>query len=240
MVQFILDDLIQRRLGGAINIVCTQPRRISAIGLADRVSAERCQDTGQEVGYAIRGETKHTPGLTRVVFVTTGVLLRRIQSGDALNDISHVVVDEVHERTLDTDLLLALLKDIIGKGADLKVVLMSAAIDTEVLADYFGGVRTVRVQGRTFPVSKFHLEHLIQATGYAGDAECVVHRLDPTRGPQMHEILEAIGNRINYNLLSRAVEHIDRWLEAEIRDLGGGILIFLPGMCFCASVYGPR
>lgn len=108
-VQFILDDMIKRHMGAVASLICTQPRRISALGLADRVSDERCSSIGDEVGYAIRGESKQKSGTTKITFVTTGVLLRRLQTsggtkGDvvaALADVSHVVVDEVHERSLD-------------------------------------------------------------------------------------------------------------------------------------------
>ena len=108
-IQFLLDDMIKRHLGAAANIICTQPRRISALGLADRVSDERCSRVGDEVGYIIRGESKQKSGITKITFVTTGVLLRRLQTSGgtkddlvaALADVSHVVVDEVHERSLD-------------------------------------------------------------------------------------------------------------------------------------------
>ena len=108
-VQFVLDDMIKRHVGATANLICTQPRRISALGLADRVSDERCSRVGDEVGYAIRGESKQKSGTTRITFVTTGVLLRRLQTSggtkddvvSALADVSHVVVDEVHERSLD-------------------------------------------------------------------------------------------------------------------------------------------
>lgn len=108
-VQFVLDDMIKRHIGAAASLICTQPRRISALGLADRVSDERCSRIGDEVGYAIRGESKHKSGTTKITFVTTGVLLRRLQTSGgtkddivaALADVSHVVVDEVHERSLD-------------------------------------------------------------------------------------------------------------------------------------------
>ena len=108
-VQFVLDDMIKRHIGSTANLICTQPRRISALGLADRVSDERCSRVGDEVGYAIRGESKYKSGTTKITFVTTGVLLRRLQTSGgtkddivaALADVSHVVVDEVHERSLD-------------------------------------------------------------------------------------------------------------------------------------------
>ena len=101
--------MIKRHIGAAANLICTQPRRISALGLADRVSDERCSRVGDEIGYAIRGESKQKSGTTKITFVTIGVLLRRLQTSGgtkddivaALTDVSHVVVDEVHERSLD-------------------------------------------------------------------------------------------------------------------------------------------
>ena len=98
----MLDDLIGQGYGEQANIICTQPRRISAIGLADRVADERCSRVGDEVGYTIRGESKQKAGTTKITFVTTGVLLRRLQTSggsaqdvvDSLADVSHVVIDE--------------------------------------------------------------------------------------------------------------------------------------------------
>ena len=173
-VQFILDDLIERKLGEQCNIVCTQPRRISALSLADRVAEERCSSVGQEVGYIIRGDSKSKRGVTKITFVTTGVLLRRMQMAGGgeegaedeglwggLEDVSHVVVDEVHERSLDTDFLLVLLKRALSVRKDLKVVLMSATVDAETFADYFKKdgmtVDIVEIEGRAFPVQDLYV-----------------------------------------------------------------------------------
>ena len=90
--QFILDSLILSDRGSETSIVVTQPRRLAAISVANRVSAERLNDG--LVGYAVRGETKVTEK-TRLLFCTTGVALRRMTSGDQLRGVSHVVVDEV-------------------------------------------------------------------------------------------------------------------------------------------------
>ena len=87
--QFILDEEILQQRGSTCNIICTQPRKISAIGVAERVASERCEKIGNTVGYAIRGETKVSSD-TRLQFVTTGVLLRRLQSDATLAGISHV------------------------------------------------------------------------------------------------------------------------------------------------------
>ena len=237
-VQFTLDDMIQRKLGSAANIICTQPRRISALGLADRVSDERCSTVGEEVGYAIRGESKQKPGITKITFVTTGVLLRRLQTSGgstddvvaALADVSHVVVDEVHERSLDTDFLLVLLRDVLSKRKDLKVILMSATLDAGVFESYFNGmcsVGKIEIQGRTFPVDDYYLDDVIRMTGSNSGSKNgnVDTEEDADFEPSIASAIQNIGMRINYNLIADAVRAID----AELGSVKGGILIFLPG-----------
>ncbi|KAH8696671.1 putative DEAD/DEAH box helicase [Talaromyces proteolyticus] len=237
-VQFILDDLIKRDLGDKANIVCTQPRRISALGLADRVSQERCSTTGDEVGYIIRGDSKSKPGNTKITFMTTGVLLRRLQTeagpdndiAGSLADITHVVVDEVHERSLDTDLLLALLKDILTRRNDLKVILMSATLDAEAFTRYFGGsnrVGRVNIPGRTFPVEDYYLDDVLRLTGFA-TASAAVDNVDggnPLEDDSIGKSLRSLGMGINYDLIASVVRYIDSQLGYD----NGGILIFLPG-----------
>lgn len=237
-VQFVLDDMIKRGLGGAANIICTQPRRISALGLADRVSDERCSSVGDEVGYVIRGESKAKQGATRITFVTTGVLLRRIQSGgdvdgnvaSSLAEVSHVVVDEVHERSLDTDFLLALLRDVLRYRKDLKVILMSATLDADIFMNYFGGrksVGLVNIPGRTFPVDDYYLDDVIRDTGFAPElGEDDEDDFDAPRGEEsLGKALRSVGMGINYELIASTVRYID----AQLGDRPGGILIFLPG-----------
>jgi ATP-dependent RNA helicase DHX57 len=89
--QFILDSLIQSGRGSSANILITQPRRISAISVATRVHAERMNDGS--VGYVIRGESRQT-NKTKILFCTTGVLLRRLGNGDDLSSVTHVIIDE--------------------------------------------------------------------------------------------------------------------------------------------------
>lgn len=240
--QFILDELYQNGLGEVANIICTQPRRISALGLADRVSDERCSVVGEEVGYIIRGESK-TSSRTKITFVTTGVLLRRLQtsggSGDdvvaSLNDCSHVIIDEVHERSLDTDFLLVLLRDVLRQRKDLKLILMSATLDAGVFEDYFksgGEVGRVEISGRTFPVEDYYLDHVIQMTGFnASRASGRMNEDDAdTAGmePSVASIIQSIGMGINYELIMQTVKEIDAELSHLKQD--GGILIFLPGV----------
>jgi len=237
-VQFILDDMIQRQDGVSAKIICTQPRRISALGLADRVSDERCSTVGDEVGYAIRGESKQKPGITKITFVTTGVLLRRLQTSGgskediaaALSDVSHVVVDEVHERSLDTDFLLVLLRDVLIKRKDLKVILMSATLDAGVFERYFStvcAVAKVAIQGRTFPVEDYYLDDVIRLTGFsAGSQNRNIEDVEAEdEESSVASTIQGIGMRINYDLIASTVRAIDSQLGSQ----NGGILIFLPG-----------
>ena len=249
-VQFILDDLYSKGLGNSASMVVTQPRRISALGLADRVSEERCSQVGQEVGYTIRGESKTSPK-TRIAFVTTGVLLRRLQTSGgktddvvaSLADVSHVVIDEVHERSLDTDFLLSILRDVLAKRRDLKLILMSATLDSASFKDYFasGGaehqtsVGTVEIAGRAFPVQDYYLDDVIQMTGFmpGGRGDYQEDGFDgkfpgSEQSEPMNKIIQKLGSRINYDLLVDSVRAIDQDLSRSQKS--GGILIFLPGV----------
>ncbi|CAN1828931.1 DExH-box ATP-dependent RNA helicase DExH7, chloroplastic [Linum perenne] len=101
--QFVLDDMVESGCGGHCNIICTQPRRIAAISVADRVAYERCESSpgadGSLVGYQVRLDSARNDG-TKLLFCTTGILLRKLLADQNLTGISHVVVDEVHERSL--------------------------------------------------------------------------------------------------------------------------------------------
>ena len=115
--QFIMDHEISQGRGASTSIIVTHPRRVAAMGVASRVAQERMEDLDVSpgtVGYAIRGERRSGPD-TRLLFCTTGVVLWRLGRDSDLEGVSHVVVDEAHERGVDTDLLICLLRDIKGK-----------------------------------------------------------------------------------------------------------------------------
>lgn len=100
-----------------------------------------------------------------LLFLTVGVLLRKLQSNPSLKGISHVVVDEVHERDINTDLLLALLRSSMEENPDLRLVLMSATGDKQRLAQYFGGCPVIHVPGFMHPVSAKYLEDVLTEMG---------------------------------------------------------------------------
>jgi hypothetical protein len=162
--QFILDEASAS--GQRCSIVCTQPRRISAIGVAERVAAERCERIGGTVGYSIRLESA-TSSATRLLFCTTGILLRRLEEDPQLATVSHVLVDEVHERSMESDFLLMVLRGLLLRRRDLRLVLMSATINAGLFASYFGaGTPTISIPGRTFPVTALYLEDALELTGH--------------------------------------------------------------------------
>ncbi|KAG4056889.1 ATP-dependent RNA helicase [Phytophthora cactorum] len=189
--QFLLEDLLLSEPGGARGqIVCTQPRRLAAISLAERVSeelGEASMGTGDSLtGFQIRLETRMTRR-TRLLFCTTGILLRKLQDPRTLGEeVSHVIVDEVHERDLQSDVLLAMLRQFLAEGnaarrrkfggtlPPLKVILMSATLNAASFQRYFGGAAVcpmIEVPGRTFPVEQFYLEDVLEKTQFVVDEE---------------------------------------------------------------------
>lgn len=153
-----------------VEIVCTQPRRLSAIGVAERVADERTERVGQTVGYQIRLENKIS-STTRLTFCTTGILLRRLTADPLLSTVSHVIVDEVHERSEESDFLLMILKDLLKERPELKVILMSATLNAKLFSEYFGGAPVLDIPGRTFHVEQLFLEDILEVCDYVMECD---------------------------------------------------------------------
>ncbi|KAH7341759.1 P-loop containing nucleoside triphosphate hydrolase protein [Rhizoctonia solani] len=173
--QFLLESGITS--GGMIAV--TQPRKVAAISLANRVSTEQGTSVGGTVGYAVRFDEKAGPD-TRIKYLTDGMLVRELLSDPSLSRYSIVIVDEAHERTLRTDMLLGSLKRIqqdrkegssSRKGSDkgkekaisgnagpLKIIVMSATLDAERFSRFFDGAKVVYVKGRQHPVKLMYLK----------------------------------------------------------------------------------
>ncbi|TXG58128.1 hypothetical protein EZV62_015957 [Acer yangbiense] len=142
--QFILEEEISCLRGADCNIICTQPRRISAISVAAQISSERGENLGETVGYHIRLESKRS-AQTRLLFCTTGVLLRQLVQDQNLNHVSHLLVDEIHERGMNEDFLLIILRDLLPRRPDLRLILMSATINADLFSKYFGDAPTIHI-----------------------------------------------------------------------------------------------
>ena len=195
----------ERRPG---RVVVTQPRRIAARAAARRLADLLGEEVGGTVGYAVRGERRAGPD-TRIEVVTAGLLLRRLQRDPELSGVNAVILDEVHERSLDSDLLLALLAD--ARAAlreDLTLVAMSATLDADRLRRILGGssggasdgaAPLVEVPGRLHP-----LEEVWAPPGRTG-------RLGPRGVPR------------------EFLSHVTATVERALAERSGDVLVFLPG-----------
>ena len=176
--QILLEEAVAQGKGATCNILCTQPRRIAAVSVARRVADERAERLQDTVGYHVRFDPKLPNIGGSVTYLTTGILRQQLQHAPdgVMDNISHLIVDEVHERDMEIDFLLIMLKKNImrRRAAGMttpKVVLMSATMDTELFASYFqmnvagqGPVDcpSLSVPGRTFPVKETYLNDIIR------------------------------------------------------------------------------
>lgn len=150
--QWCLDLVL---LGRRKHVCCTQPRRVAAMSVAQRVADEMDVVLGQEVGYSIRFEDCSS-SRTALKYMTDGMLLREAMTDPLLDRYGVILLDEAHERTLSTDILLGLIKEVIKQRPDLKVVIMSATLDAGKFQSYFDNAPLLTVPGRTHPVEIFY------------------------------------------------------------------------------------
>jgi ATP-dependent RNA helicase DHX8/PRP22 len=143
--------------GWSGRIGVTQPRRVAAVSVARRVAEEVGCDPGKEVGYAIRFEDVTSPD-TVVKYLTDGILLRECLSDRKLSTYGIVMLDEAHERSLSTDVLFALMKEVVESRDDFRLLVCSATLDTTKFCEYFFNAPCIDVPGRTFPVEVEHIE----------------------------------------------------------------------------------
>ncbi|RKF63122.1 putative pre-mRNA-splicing factor ATP-dependent RNA helicase prp43 [Erysiphe neolycopersici] len=151
--QFVLFDDLPHFHGKIV--ACTQPRRVAAMSVAQRVANEMDVKLGEEVGYSIRFEDVTGPE-TILKYMTDGMLLREAMHDHNLTRYSCIILDEAHERTLATDILMGLLKEIALRRPDLKIVIMSATLDAQKFQKYFNNAPLLAVPGRTHPVEIFY------------------------------------------------------------------------------------
>jgi ATP-dependent helicase HrpA len=153
-------------------IACTQPRRIAAITLAARVSEELEQNGPSLVGYKIRFQDR-TARTTRIKFMTDGILLAEAQKDRYFRSYDTIIVDEAHERTLNIDFLIGILKQTLPKRDDLKVIITSATIDPQKFSSAFGGAPVIEVSGRTWPVEVWYRPAAQTGNEEAGDVNYI-------------------------------------------------------------------
>ncbi|EUC49799.1 hypothetical protein COCMIDRAFT_1429 [Bipolaris oryzae ATCC 44560] len=249
---FVLEHELAQ--GKACKVYCTEPRRISAISLAQRVSEELGEgpkDLGTMrslVGYAIRLESKMS-SQTRLVYATVGVVLRMLESSGSLQEVTHLIIDEVHERSIDTDFLLVILRSLMVRRPELKVILMSATVDAAKFSRYLNDAPILTVPGRTFPVQTRYLEDAIELTHYTGASEQNTNTTTsdndeddevtsdksgiPSKLPGYSAATRNVLSNydeyaIDYDLITRLVETVA--YDPQLSRFSSAILVFLPGI----------
>ncbi|WVQ82755.1 hypothetical protein IAT38_004887 [Cryptococcus sp. DSM 104549] len=253
--QLLFDDYINRGEGAKCNIVCTQPRRLAAMSVAERIADERGQSIGDEVGYQVRFDAKLPKPNGSITFCTTGIFLKRMQSALSgsgavadpaavarMDEVTHIVVDEVHERDIDTDLLLVVLKRLLAdrraRKKPLKIILMSATIDPTLFQTYFLDPRgraapVAEVPGRTFPVERHYLDSIVadlQNTpshlgGWVFREKNVMEYCSKELSPNPAMTAKGTGMELEipYPLVALTVASVLKQSE------DGHVLVFLPG-----------
>ncbi|CAK6958918.1 pre-mRNA-splicing factor ATP-dependent RNA helicase DHX16 [Scomber scombrus] len=213
--QYLLEDGYTK---GGMKIGCTQPRRVAAMSVAARVAEEMSVKLGNEVGYSIRFEDC-TSERTVLKYMTDGMLLREFLTEPDLASYSVIIIDEAHERTLHTDILFGLIKDIARFRPDLKVLVASATLDTERFSCFFDDAPVFRIPGRRFPVDIFYTK--------APEADyleaCVVSVL------QIH-VTQSPGDVLVFLTGQEEIEACCELLQERCRRLGSKIaeLLVLP------------
>jgi ATP-dependent RNA helicase DHX29 len=237
--------------GRDCRILVTQPRRISAITLARRVSQELGEAPHQLgtrqslIGYSIRLESKVSAS-TRLTFATTGVLLRMIETSPNLDDLDYLVLDEVHERTMDLDLLFIAVRHLVRRRPGLKVILMSATVDSTKFADYFDNAPVLQIPGRTFPVEICYLEEALAAVGKytinenipqeVTEDDLLFDQENSSRttnlGDPIAQIQSAPGNFYEYRIDYALIVNLMIAIATKPQYVGysRAILVFMPGI----------
>ena len=243
--QYILDDALINNTGGSCRIICTQPRRIAATSIAERVAAERAQKLGDSIGYHIRLDKimpREMGG--SILFCTTGVILKMLESDPSLSQYSHIFLDEVHERQIHTDIALGVLKLVLKHRGDLKVILMSATLTAAHFSAYFDNCPVVEIPGVTFPVEEFFLEDVLKETQYFNFQSSHYsrksdrdeqHQFDQLIRPYVNSIKDKYSSNVIKTLLkieseSGEIELVEELIHhISVTKPMGAILVFLPG-----------
>ncbi|CAE8718243.1 unnamed protein product, partial [Polarella glacialis] len=188
---FVMEDYFERRKSGEISesekfmVLCTQPRRIACISLANRVASCLEENVGNSIGYKISGDSCVRPGRTKLVYVTTGYLLQvLVNNPEQIKNYTHLVLDEVHERDVDTDLLSLVIK-LQMSSYDFKLVIMSATLQGDLFTRYFSDkkIKTLSVGVKRYPVEIVYIEQLLDRYGgrYSNYGD---NRIDAIKGYQ--------------------------------------------------------
>ena len=199
---------------GGLKVGCTQPRRVAAMSVAARVADEMGVKVGNEVGYAIRFEDA-TSDKTVLKYQTDGMLLREFMTDPQLESYSAIMIDEAHERTVHTDILLALLKDLARERPDLKLLISSATMNASKFAEYFDDAPIFNIPGRRYPVEIFYAQE--PEANYLAAAITTVFQIHTTQGKG--DILVFLTGQDEIEAAEQNIMEISRKLGSRIKEL---------------------
>ena len=198
-------------------ICITQPRRIAAISISQRVAEEMNTKLGDLVGFSVRFKEKMS-NKTKIKFVTDGMLVRECILDKQLSKYKYIILDEIHERSIHTDILMMICKDLIinKKRKDLKIIIMSATLNPKKYMDYFNTNTLIKIEGRRYPVKVYNISE------------------EENNNNKNNLINKNIKENDYYDLISK---YIDRCLNCILQIIlsdeeekkHGDILVFLPG-----------
>ncbi|PHH82135.1 hypothetical protein CDD82_6893 [Ophiocordyceps australis] len=197
---------------GGKKVGCTQPRRVAAMSIAARVARERGVRLGNEVGYSVRFEDK-TNDKTVLKYMTDGMLLRELMTDPQLEGYSALMIDEAHERTVHTDILLALLKDLARARPDLKLLISSATMDAVKFSDYFGRAPIFNIPGRVFPVDIYHTPEPVP--NYLEAAVTTMFQIHISQGKKSGDILIFLTGQEEIEAAEREITEVSRKLDKD-------------------------
>ncbi|KAJ7400932.1 tudor domain containing 9 [Pitangus sulphuratus] len=230
--QYVLDYCMQQCIH--CNIAVTQPRKISASSLARWISKERSWTLGGFVGYQLSLENISTKE-TRLLYMTTGVLLQKVVSAKSLTEFTHIFIDEVHERTEEMDFLLLMTRKLLHTNSQsVKIILMSASINSKEFADYFAlpfpnGLNPVcvfKVEGKPFAVEEYYLDDLKDTVDFKLHSQNIE---EPVIKKKMYDVAVSLIESFDEFELKRKENNSRDALER------GSVLVFLPVIDFCLT-----
>ncbi|XP_017663142.1 PREDICTED: putative ATP-dependent RNA helicase TDRD9 isoform X1 [Lepidothrix coronata] len=225
--QYVLDYCMQQSIH--CNIAVTQPRKISASSLARWISKERSWTLGGFVGYQLSLENVSTKE-TRLLYMTTGILLQKVVSAKSLTEFTHIFIDEVHERTEEMDFLLLMTRKLLYTNSQsVKIILMSASINSKEFADYFAiplcnGLNPVcvfKVEGKPFAVEEYYLDDLKDTVDFKLHSQSIE---EPVIKKNMYDVAVSLIESFDEFEMKREENSLRDALER------GSVLVFLPGL----------
>eukprot|EP01080_Neovahlkampfia_damariscottae_P004211 gene4211-7548_t len=207
--QFIYNYLKPKK-----KILITQPRRVAAITLSQRVAKEMNSEIGKLVGYSIRFEDVTNYKETKIKYATDGMIIREAQIDPLLKQYEYIILDESHERTINTDILFGIVKSIQKKRKDLKVIIMSATLQEDIFAKFFNA-KIFHVKGRQFPVEIYYTDEPQNDYIDSTVITCLQTHLDEKEG----DILVFLTGQEEIESIANILEEKSKLLPSEVDKL---------------------